>query len=199
MTARFSLDGSVQWATVVQGRAAPSTAAAGSLTYQLAHSWELLFTYYENRIGSWTPLTVTSPLTPPVPTPQASQGQRGIFLTLRWQNARGSHFVPLGGMPGSGSGRLSGVVYLDANENGRYDAGEAGAANVTVILDGRFSTRTDANGRFDFPAVVAGHHVITVQQDNLPLPWTLVNQGRTEVDVTTRDRVDVNIAAVRLK
>ena len=90
-------------------------------------------------------------------------------------------------------------IYLDANENGRYDAGEAGAANVTVILDGRFSTRTDANGRYDFPAVAAGRHVITVQPDNLPLPWTLLNQGRTEVEVTTRDRVDVNIGAMRLK
>jgi len=199
LTARLSIDGNVQWATAVQGRAAPSTSADVSLVCQLARSWELLFTYYENHFGSWTPLTVTSPLTPPVPTPQASQGQQGLFLTLRWQQSRGGHFVPLGGAPGAGSGRLTGVVYLDANENGRYDAGEAGAPNVTVILDGRFSTRTDINGRFDFPAVVAGHHVLTVQSDNLALPWALVNQGRTEVDVTTRDRIDVNIAAVRLK
>jgi SdrD B-like domain len=199
LTSRFSIDGNVQWAAAVQGRAAPSTSADVSLVCQLARSWELLFTYYENHIGSWTPLTVTSPLTPPVPVPQASQGQQGLFLTLRWQQSRGGHFVPLGGAPGSGSGGLTGVVYLDANENGRYDAGEAGAPNVTVILDGRFSVRTDANGRFDFPAVVAGRHVLTVQSDNLPLPWTLTNQGRTEVEVTTRDRIDVNIGAMRLR
>ncbi|HZC77732.1 MAG TPA: SdrD B-like domain-containing protein, partial [Ktedonobacterales bacterium] len=96
-------------------------------------------------------------------------------------------------------GRLTGVIYLDANENGRFDAGETGAANVTVILDGRFSTRTDANGRFDFPAVAAGHHVLRVQADALPLPWTLADEGRTEVEVGTRDRVDVNIGALRLK
>ena len=107
--------------------------------------------------------------------------------------------MPLGGGPGSGSGRLTGVVYLDTNENGKFDAGEAGAPNVTVILDGRFSTRTDTNGRFDFPAVAAGRHVLTVQADNLPLPWTLTDQGRTEVEVGTRDRVDVNIGAMRLK
>ena len=79
------------------------------------------------------------------------------------------------------------------------DAGEVPVANVTVILDGRFSVRTDSNGRYDFPAVVSGRHVLTVQGDNLPLPWTLVNQGRAEVDVTTRDRIDVNIGAMRLK
>jgi SdrD B-like domain len=199
LTARLSLDGSVQWATAVQGRAAPSTSADVSLDYQIAQRWSLLFSYYENRVGAWTPLVVTSPLSPPTPAPQASQGQRGIFLTLRFQDARGSHFVPLGGAPGSGSGRLTGVVYLDANENGRFDAGEAAVPNVTVILDGRFSTRTDANGRFDFPAVAAGRHALTVQSDNLPLPWALQNQGRTEVDVTTRDRTDVSIGAVRLK
>ena len=159
----------------------------------------MLADYYESRVGSWTPLQVTSPLNPPQPTVIPTMGTRGVFLTVRYQAARGLHFAPLGGAPGSGSGRLTGVVYLDANENGRYDAGEAGAPNVTVILDGRFSVRTDASGRFDFPAVAAGHHILTVQSDNLPLPWALVNQGRTEVDVITRDRVDVNIAAVRMK
>ncbi len=199
LTARLSLDGSVQWADAVQGRAAPSTSADITAAYEIARAWSVLFSFYENHVGSWTPLIITSPLTPPTPTPQASQGQRGVFLTLRYRQARGGHFVPLGGMPGAGSGRLTGVVYLDANENGRFDAGEAGAANVTVILDGRFSVRTDANGRFDFQAVAAGHHVLTVQTDNLPLPWTLTNSGRTEVEVGTRERTEVDIGALRLK
>lgn len=199
LTARLSIDGSVQWADSVQGRAAPATSADVSLIWQVARRWSVLGTYYENRVGSWTPLIVTSPLAPPTATVIPASGERGVFLTVRYQAARGSHFAPLGGLPGSGSGRLTGVVYLDTNENGRFDAGESGAPNVTVILDGRFSTRTDSNGRFDFPAVAAAHHVLTVQADNLPLPWTLTNEGRIEVDVGTRDRVDINVGAVRLK
>src|SRR5207248_8267048 len=153
-------------------------------------AWSVLASYYENRVGSWTPLVVTSPLAPPTAAAViAAAGERGVFLTVRYQVARGAHFVPLGGVPGSGSGRLSGVVYLDANENGRYDAGESGAANVTVILDGRFSVRSDPNGRFDFPAVAAGHHVLTVQTDNLPLAWTLHNFACTEVDGGTGGRL----------
>jgi len=101
LTARLSLDGSVQWAEAVQGRAAPYTSADVSLNYQINRAWGLILSYYENRIGSWTPLVVTSPLTPAVPVPTASQGQRGVFLTLRWQQSRGGHFVPLGGGPGS--------------------------------------------------------------------------------------------------
>jgi len=199
LSARLSLDGSVQWADAIAGHAAPATMADVSLIWQLAPGWSLFGTYYENRIGSWTPLVVTSPLAPATPTVVPAMGQRGVFLTIRYQAARGAHFAPLGGSPGAGAGRLTGVIYLDANENGRFDAGETGAANITVILDGRFSTRTDANGRFDFPAVAAGHHVLRVQGDNVPLPWTLADEGRTEVEVGTRDRVDVNIGAVRLK
>ena len=181
------------------GPARPSTSADIQLGWQLSRNWSLLANYYENRVGSWTPLVVTSPLAPPTPTYLPSAGQRGVFLTVRFQAARGAHFMPLGGAPGAGSGRLTGVVYLDANENGRYDAGEVGAANIVVILDGRYSVRTDANGRFDFPAVAAGHHVLTVQTDNLPLPWTVAGEGRTEVTVGTRDRTEVDIAAERLK
>ena len=199
LSARLALDGGVQWATAVQGQAAPSRSADVSLTWQVARTWSVLASYYENRVGSWTPLVVTSPLAPPTPAVIAAAGERGVFLTVRYQEAHGAHFVPLGGMPGSGSGRLSGVVYLDMNENGRYDAGESGAANVAVILDGRFSVRSDSNGRFDFPAVAAGHHVLSVQADNLPLPWTLANSGRTEVDVATRARTEANIGALRLK
>ncbi len=120
-----------------------------------------------------------------------------MFLTLRYRRAAGSHFAPLGGAPGAGSGEITGLVFLDANYNGRSDAGESGAPNLTVVLDGRFSVQTDAGGRFVFPVVATGRHVITVMADNLPLPWTLVNEGRAEFEVMTRDRTEVAIAAQR--
>jgi len=190
-------EGNVRWARAVQGQAAPGVFANVSLTWQLSQAWQILATYYEARVGTWTPLTVVSPLTPPVATPIPAVEERGVFLTFRYRRASGSHFAPLGGAPGAGSGEIAGSVFLDANNNGRSDAGEAGAPNVTVVLDGRFSVQTDASGRFAFPVVATGHHVITVIPDNLPLPWTLVNDGRAEVGVTTRDRTEINIAAQR--
>jgi hypothetical protein len=199
LSARLSLDGSLQWAAAVQGRAMPSRSADISLTWQLARAWSVMGSYYENRVGTWTPLVVSSPLTPATPVVVPAAGVRGVFLTVRYQESRGSHFAPLGGTPGAGSGHLGGVVYLDANANGRYDAGETGAANVVVILDGRFSVHTDANGHFEFPLVAAGHHVLTVQADNLPLPWSLNNAGRTDVDVSTRANTEISIGAQRLK
>jgi hypothetical protein len=197
LTAKLDIEGNVRWATVVRGQAAPAVSANVSLSYQLSNHWRILATYYNSQVGSWTPLTVNSPLTPPVATVIPSIGERGMFLTFRYQRASGSHFAPLGGGPGAGSGGISGIVYLDANNNGRIDAGESGAPNVTVVLDGRFSVQTDANGRFSFPVVATGHHVVTVISDNLPLPWALLNGGRTEVDVTTRGRTDISIGAQR--
>jgi hypothetical protein len=196
-TTRLGVEGNVRWLAAVQGRAPPGTSANVSLTYQLAPNWEILATYYDSRTGTWTQLTVDSPLSPPVPTTIPGVQQRGIFLTFRYKRASGLHFAPLGGGPGGASGEIVGNVYLDANNNGRADAGEAGVPNVTVVLDGRFSVQTDVNGRFYFPAVATGHHVITVLSDNLPLPWTLVGEGRAEVDVATRDRTDISIAAQR--
>lgn len=195
--AGFGVEGNVRLAEAVQGKAAPGIFANVSLTWQMSHAWQILATYYDSRIGSWTPLIVESPLTPPVATPVAAVQERGVFLTVRYRRAGGSHFAPLGGAPGAGSGEITGVVFLDANNNGRADAGEVGAANVTVVLDRRFSVQTDVNGRFSFPVVATGHHVITVVADNLPLPWALSNEGRTAVEVTTRDRTDISIAAQR--
>ncbi len=198
-TSRLGIDGTVQWAGAVHGRAAPGVSANVSLTWELSNHWTILATYYDSQTGSWTPPTVVSPLTPPMATVVPATAERGAFLTFRYQRAAGSHFAPLGGMRGAGAGAITGVVYLDANSNGIFDAGEAGAPNVTVVLDGRFSIQTDANGRFTFPAVAAGHHALTVQPDNLPLPWTLTNSGRAQVDVTTRGSAEVDIAAVRYR
>ena len=196
-TSKTSLQGNVRWATAVQGRAAPGVSANVSMTYQLSPAWQILATLYDSRTGAWTPPTVVSPLTPPVAVVMPSQDERGIFFSLRYKRASGLHFAPLGGAPGAGSGEVAGIVYLDANNNGQLDAGEAGAPNVTVLLDGRFSVQTDANGRFAFPAVATGHHVISVSSDNLPLPWILVGDGRLELQVTTRDRTDLSIPAQR--
>jgi hypothetical protein len=193
----LGIDGNVLWARAVQGRAAPGVSANVSLIWQMAHDWQILATYYDSRVGSWESLAVISPLTPPVATPVAALQERGVFLTLRYRRASGSHFAPLGGAPGAGSGEIAGVVYLDANSNGQPDAGEAGAPNVTVVLDGRFSVQTDAAGRFTFAVVATGHHVITVVADNLPLPWVLIGDGRKETDVTTRDRTVISIGAQR--
>src|SRR5260221_2564117 len=197
LTARLGVDANVRWGFALSGAGAAAVMASISVTWKTARDWLLLASYYEYRTGSGTDATVTSPLAPPLATVNPALSQRGVFLTIRYERAAGTPFVPLGGVAGSGSGQLTGTIYLDANENGRIDAGEDLAPNLTVVLDGRYSTRTDENGRFNFPAVAAGHHALTVVPDNLALPWTLADNGRVDVDVRTRDHTDVSIEAHR--
>ena len=95
-----------------------------------------------------------------------------------------------------GFGAIVGTVFLDDNSDGTRAASELGAANVTVVLNGQFSVRTDSQGRFEFPRVAVGSHTLEVQGDNLPLPWTIESAGRT-VEVDVRDQVNVDIGATR--
>ena len=197
LSGRLSIDGNIRWARAIQGSNAPSTAANVALTWQLSANWSVLATYYENHTGSWSTITVTSPLTPPEVITTPASDDQGVFLTVRYQRSGGAHFAPLGGTPGTGWGPVSGTVYLDANTNGVRDASESGAANVTVLLDGRYSARTDSQGHYEFPAVAAGHHVLIVVPDNLPLPWLIAGDGRQVVVVETRRRTVLDVGARR--
>ncbi|MGH6623227.1 MAG: hypothetical protein ACREBN_04610, partial [Burkholderiaceae bacterium] len=195
----LSLDANVQWLQST-GDAQPTTLIGNlGFTWRFAADFALIATLYRNQTRSDSPLLIQSPIDVLARPPEERINDRGALLILRYETRAGSMAPPLGGMVGGGAGRIAGVVYLDANEDGRYAAGEQGAANVTVILNGRFSARTDNQGRFEFPAVAAGRHTLTVMPDNVPLPWTLINEGRTEVEVPVRGSVNIDISAQRLR
>ena len=124
---------------------------------------------------------------------------RDLWVTLRYDFHAGSSPVPIGtgGRAGGGAGSIAGVVYLDDNNNGRLDALETRAASVTVLLDGRYATRTDAQGRFEFPVVAPGPHTVSVASDTLPLPWTVAPAGGQRVEVVPRETVRLDIGASR--
>src|SRR5260221_518798 len=69
--------------------------------------------------------------------------------------------------------------------------------NLTVLLDGRFATRTNNDGRFEFPFVASGPHSLSVIPDNLALPYSVANEGKREVLVRTRETTSLEIAAVK--
>ena len=197
LTGRLSIDGNIRWARAIQGSNAPATSANVELTWQASPNWSVLTTYYESHTGSWSSVTVASPLAPPDVITNPASDDQGLFLTVRYQRASGGRFAPLGGRPGTGWGPVSGRVFLDGNYNDLLDANEAAAANVTVMLDGRYSARTDSQGRYEFPAVAAGRHVLTVVPDNLPLPWLIPGDNRVEISVATRQSTVRDLGARR--
>ena len=88
-------------------------------------------------------------------------------------------------------------MFLDANRNGTQEAGETGAQGVTVLLDGRYPTKTDAQGRFEFPLVSAGDRTLTVLNETLPLPWIAQGDARTRLTVRLRDTAVLSIPVTR--
>ena len=166
------------------------------LNWRFAPQWSLQTSLYAVQ-GTTNPLTLAASPLSPIATVFPTLNDSGLFITVRYDASAGRASAPLGGVPGSAAGRLTGTVYLDENKNGKRDASERGAVSVTVLLDGRFATQTDAQGRFEFPYVTAGAHVLTVSSDNLPLPWSLEKEGRTELRIFTRDTTTVDIGATK--
>jgi hypothetical protein len=166
------------------------------LSWRMAPQWSLNATVFGVQGNPQAGSLVQSPLTVPGGAGNRLQ-DKGVFISLRFSEAAGSTRVPMGGSVGSAAGSIQGVIFLDENGNGKQEASERGAAQVTVQLDGRFSVDTDAQGRFEFPYVAAGQHTISVVSDNLPLPWAMPIEGKQTIRVNTRDQTRVMLGAIK--
>ena len=124
-----------------------------------------------------------------------------MFLTLRYERSAGRPQAVIGGVPGAPggpTGAIVGSLFLDDNGDGVRAASEQPAANVTVVLDGRFAVRTDSLGNFEFPRVATGTHTLTVVPDNLPLPWFVdETAARRTLQVEVRQATRIDIGARR--
>lgn len=194
----LSLDANVQWIHST-GDAQPTTLIGNvGFTWRFRPALQLIATLYRSQTQTQQ-LQIISPITTLTTQLEERVNDRGAYLVLRYEARAGSMAPPLGGMVGGGAGRVTGVVFLDGNGDGRFAAGEQGAANLTVVLDGRYSVRTDGQGRYEFPAVAAGHHTLTIMPDNLPLPWMLINDGHVQFDVPVRGTAYVDVGAQRMR
>jgi protocatechuate 3,4-dioxygenase beta subunit len=95
-----------------------------------------------------------------------------------------------------GTAKLGDRVWLDANQNGLQDAGEANVQGVTVTLYDAANTAiklavTDANGNYLFTDLAAGNY--TVGFSNIPQGFTFTTQGAG----TAATGSDANVATGR--
>ena len=200
---RLSLDINAQASLPTSTQIARAYNVSASGQWRLLRGWSLGAALGLSRSSGPTGSGTVTPI-PPLPGGSTSlafpgTNSRDFWLTLRHDFQAGSAPVPIGdgGRIGAGGGSIDGVVYLDENRNGRPDALEARAANVTVTLDGRYSTRTDAQGRFEFPFVAPGLHTIAVATDTLPLPWAMPSTEAIRVEVAPRASTRVEIGTTR--
>jgi hypothetical protein len=167
-----------------------------SLTWQMARDWAL----EGNYVYSSGRQELIAPIDPLAPLPERftlASDTRSLYLVLRYELRGGTRTQPLGGPLQGGGGAVEGIVFLDANRNGHQEASERGAAGVTVYLDGRYATRTDAQGRFVFPFVATGARVVTVLNETLPLPWDVGRNAQTPIEVRVRESTRVAIPVER--
>lgn len=192
----FSFDATLRNRESIYGARTRALDAAANVAWRFSPGWSVAASFGLSR-GRFELLPSLDPLQPVV-LPFQRVASRYMFASITYRFAGGGAEVPLGGRAGGPAGSVSGVVFLDDNDNDRRDANELGAANVMVLLDGRFSTRTDAQGRFEFALVGSGEHKITVPAESLPLPWTIVSPT-VSVRVESRTTSSVSIAATRIR
>jgi uncharacterized repeat protein (TIGR01451 family) len=64
---------------------------------------------------------------------------------------------------------ITGRVFADARRTGHFREGDSGVAGVRIYLEDGSSVQTDKYGRFTFPSVHPGQHVLRVDPTTLPL------------------------------
>ena len=190
---RVTIDGTARWTDGSDFRGADLNL---NLAWRVSSRWSLVATIYENQGSRRSPFVI-DPLATEQPFVNLPR-DRSVFLSLRYERQAGTSAGVLGGSPGTAAGTIRGSVFLDENGDGVRAASELPAANVTVLLDGRYAVRTDSQGEFEFPRVAVGAHTVQVVPDNLPLPWFLDEEGeRRPVEVRVRDTTRLDIGARR--
>ena len=196
LTETFSIDGSVRLTRADGDEDSEGIDLNLGWRWRVAPRWLLLGNVTESRGERRSPF-VLDPLANEVAF-FALPDNRSVFVSLRYDFSGGRPRGVLGGPPTAATGHVAGVVFLDENGDGVRGATERPAANVTVVLDGRFAARTDASGRFRFERVAVGRRSVEVIADNLPLPWTFAAGGASrQVVVEVRRDALVDIGAVR--
>jgi hypothetical protein len=122
-----------------------------------------------------------------------------ILFSLRYSTLGGTAYERLGQPGGTGAGRISGRVFFDENRDGLFTPGESPLAGLTVILDGRITARTDAEGRFEFWPVHAGTHRLRIAIEDVPLPWSLDDDSPRIIELSPRSQLAVDFALIRFE
>jgi Copper amine oxidase N-terminal domain len=66
------------------------------------------------------------------------------------------------------TGRISGIVWLDLNENGRLDEAERGLPDVRVVTGSGRDTLTNENGYFIIGDLPPGEHILLLDEKTIP-------------------------------
>jgi hypothetical protein len=79
---------------------------------------------------------------------------------------------------------LEGRVYVDSNENNKWDAGsDVAMPGITVWLDEQTSTVTDATGLYRFDHLKSGTHAVKADLSEVPADMVFADSGERRIAV----------------
>jgi hypothetical protein len=196
-----SIDGNISWNRFDPTRGSLQRGLTFNLYGRLpfARNWALELTATYDQLNTTQLALGGAPplLQAALPTTFSS---RYVLLGIRFQEDIGRPFGVTGSSTGlAGTGDVEGRIFLDENGDGRPQPDEPGARGITVLLDGRITARTDADGRFSFSAVPTGRHTVTVAVDTVPLPWAPRDEAPQSVDVPLRGTARLDLGLTRLR
>lgn len=96
------------------------------------------------------------------------------------------------------TGRVRGRVWLDLNENGKFDEGEKPLADVRVMTGSGRDTLTDVDGFFFIGDLAPGEHTILIDEKTLP---EKTRSARSELSINVfpgRETADIDLAVMMI-
>jgi hypothetical protein len=94
------------------------------------------------------------------------------------------------------TGRMSGVVWFDANGNGQIDESEQPLPGVRVVLGSSRDTLTDENGVFTIGDLPPGEHVLLIDEKTLPENTRSASGSLTIKVLAGSETSDINLPVI---
>jgi hypothetical protein len=91
-----------------------------------------------------------------------------------------------------GTGSIEGWVFDDKNLNGSIDRDEKGVEGIKVKLEDGSTVTTDKDGRYCFPSVGSGKHVVILDAARIPAAYTFIASETSTVEVKNRGSARVD-------
>lgn len=94
------------------------------------------------------------------------------------------------------TGRISGRVWADTNENGKFDDGETPLSDVRIVTSSGRDTLTDNDGYFTLADIVPGEYTILIDEKTLPEKTVAKSRSMAVQVFAGRETSDVDLGVI---
>ncbi|MEA1965035.1 MAG: SdrD B-like domain-containing protein [Candidatus Aerophobetes bacterium] len=89
-------------------------------------------------------------------------------------------------------GKIVGVVFLDADRDGKRDPGTAGISGISIVLNDTITVDTDKNGNFVFDKLLRGEYDVRLDTKKLGKKYRLTTDEILEISLSPGETISVD-------